>query len=95
MNKHQKIYCDTYYNGKIPRTNKGKAEYEMLGLITDAIVVYFPDGPKTFRVTEDDCNIPEGRISVRVLASNLTLWNSRGYKIQNLTSLKERNCRVN
>lgn len=94
MNKWQKIYCETYYNGKLPRTNKGKAEYEMLGLIKDAVIVHFPDGPQTLRVTEDDCNIPEGRISVRVLASNLTLWQDRGYKIQTLNIVEERDCRV-
>ena len=31
--------------------------------------------------TKDDCNMPEGLISVSVLASNLALWIGRGYKI--------------
>lgn len=91
MNKWQQKYCDEYYNGKMPRSKHGKADMELLGKIKDTVTVEFPDfngangfipaHTDTYVVTEDDCNIPQGRISVTVLISNLNLWISRGYKI--------------
>ena len=91
MNKWQQKYCDEYYKGKMPRNKQGKADVELLGKIKDTVTVEFPDfngangyipaHTDTYVVTEDDCNIPQGRISVVVLISNLNLWMSRGYKI--------------
>lgn len=87
MNKWQKKYCDEYYNGKMPRSKVDKKKFELLGLVKDVVIVEFPEcnghpaHTETLVVTEDDCNIPEGIISVSVLASNLILWTSRGYKI--------------
>ena len=87
MNKWQEKYCEEYYDGKMPRSKQGKYEFELLGKIKDTVTVEFPEfngksaHAETYTVTEDDCNIPEGKISVCVLASNLTLWLSRGQKI--------------
>lgn len=81
MNEYQKIYCDTYYGGKKPRTKIGKHEYELLGNIKSYVIVNLPGGPKELKVTSYDNNIPEGIISVCTLATNLTLWLSRGYKV--------------
>lgn len=92
MNKWQKKYCDEYCGGKKPRSKSGLAEFNMLGNIKDYVIVNFPDfngengftpaHTETYKVTLDDCDIPNGKISVTVLASNLTLWASRGYTIQ-------------
>lgn len=91
LNKWQKYYIDSMYDGKMPRSKCGKEELAALGQINNKVIVHFPDftGIRGFQpahteeyiVTEYDCNMPEGRISVEVLAANLTLWGSRGYKI--------------
>lgn len=82
MNNWQKVYCDTYFNGKKPRTNQGKHDVELLGMVKSEVSVEFADGSKKiFVVTADDCDMPNGKISVRVLVSNLNLWLSRGYKV--------------
>lgn len=91
MNKWQQIYCDIYYNGKMPRTKAGKESVELLGKVKSQITVEFPDfngangfkpaHKETYIITANECNMPEGKISVSVLASNLSLWLSRGYKI--------------
>lgn len=91
MNKWQEKYCNEYYNGKIPRSKKGKEDYEFLGKIKSKVTVEFPEfngangiipaHTDTYIVTENDCNIPEGKISVTILIGNLKLWMSRGYKI--------------
>lgn len=87
MNKWQKIYCDGLYNGKVPKTKRGKEEFELLGNIKSTVTVDFPernDKPArtdTYIVTEDDCDIPNGKISVSVLASNLSFWSFNGYKV--------------
>ena len=91
MNRWQQVYCDTYYNGKMPRIKQGKQDFELLGKIKEKVIVEFPDfngvngfipaHTDTYLVTEDECNIPKGKISVTVLVSNLNLWLSRGYKI--------------
>ena len=91
MNRWQKVYCDTYHNGKTPRTKQGKADVELLGKIKSQVTVEFPDfngangfkpaHTETYTVTENECNMPNGKISVSVLISNLNLWLSRGYKI--------------
>ena len=81
MNKWQKKYCDEYYNGKMPRSKQGKADMELLGQIKETVTVEFANRTETFTVTEDDCDIPNGKISVPVLVSNLNLWLSRGQKI--------------
>ena len=92
MNKWQKKYCDEYYNGKKPRSKVGKEEYELLGQVKEKVIVEFPDfngangfipaHTEIYEVTEDYCNIPEGKISATVLAGNLSLWLSRGYNIK-------------
>ena len=91
MNKWQKVYCDTYYNGKMPRSKSGKADVELLGKIKSKVIVDFPchnstNGfeparTETYIVTENECDMPNGMISVCVLISNLNLWLSRGYKV--------------
>jgi len=81
MNRWQTKYCDKYYNGKMPRSKQGKADIELLGQIKDTITVELPSETVTLVVTEDDCDIPNGKISVAVLISNLNLWLSRGHKI--------------
>lgn len=92
MNKWQKIYCDEYYNGKIPRNKIGKEEFELLGNVKEKVIVHFPaftgatgfipERTETLIVTEKECNVPKGIISVSVLASNLRLWISRNQKIE-------------
>lgn len=81
MNRWQEVYCNEYHNGKMPRTKQGKSDVELLGKIKSQVRVEFPDKTETLIVTEDDCDIPNGKISVSVLISNLNLWLSRGYKI--------------
>ena len=81
MNKWQQKYCDEYYNGKMPRSKQGKADMELLGKIKETVTVELPSETVTLVVTEDDCDIPNGKISVSVLVSNLNLWLFRGYKI--------------
>ena len=81
MNRWQEVYCNEYHNGKMPRTKQGKADVELLGKVKSQVRVEFPDRTETLIVTENDCDIPNGKISVSVLISNLNLWLSRGYKI--------------
>ena len=87
MNKWQQVYCDTYYKGKMPRSKQGKADVELLGKIKSQVRVEFPEfnnepaRTETYIVTENECDIPNKKISVSVLVSNLNLWLSRGYKI--------------
>jgi len=91
MNKWQEYYINKYHDGKMPRTKKGRRNVQMLEKIRSQVIVEFPDfhgangfipaHTETFVVTETDCNIPEGRISVTVLLSNLPLWASRECKI--------------
>ena len=92
-NKWQEYYKDILYDGKMPRTKQGKAEYAFLGKVKDSVTVHFPEfhspivsqchpaETKTFKVSFDECNIPDGIISVLVLASNLILWTERKYQI--------------
>ncbi len=91
LNKWQQHYIDTYYDGKMPRSKNGKRELDLLGNVKDAVTVHFPDfngihglipaHTEKLRVELDKSNIPEGIISVEVLAGNLTLWTDRGYQI--------------
>lgn len=82
MNKWQTVYCNEDYNGKAPRTKIGKEKLELLGQVKETVTVEFPEGrAETYIVTENDCDMPNGKISVSVLASNLVLWTARGYKI--------------
>lgn len=92
-NKWQEYYADILYGGKMPSTKQGKEEYEFLGKVKDSVTVHFPEfhSPilsqchpaeiRTFKVSFDECNIPNGIISVLVLVSNLTFWTERGYQI--------------
>ncbi len=88
MNKWQKQYCDELYKGKMPRDSVGKQEYALLERVRSNVCVSFPDfngnpaHDETYEVTLTDCEIPHGKISVNVLASNLRLWLSRGYAIK-------------
>lgn len=91
MNQWQQKYCDIYYSGKKPRSKVGKEEFELLGQVKNYVTIEFPDfhgangfqpaHSETYEVTLDACDMPNGKISVSVLASNLRLWTSRGYKI--------------
>ena len=93
MNKWQKIYCDTYYNGKKPRSKQGKHEFELLGKITTSITVHFPafQSPipsqcspartETYVLDETTINVPKGIVNPQFIAGNLALWESRDYQI--------------
>ena len=93
MNEWQKHYVNELYDGKKPRSKRGKLELELLGKVREKITVHFPEfhspvksqnSPahnETYVVTFDECNMPEGKISVLALASNLSLWTERGYGI--------------
>mgnify|MGYP003309420572 CR=1 FL=1 len=91
MNRWQEYYIKKYHNGKMPRTKKGKRNIQILEKIKSKVTVNFPDfygeygfvpaHKETFVVTETDCNIPEGRISVTALLINLPLWVSMECKI--------------
>lgn len=86
MNKWQKHFIDTYYNGKKPRDAQGRFKFNALGEVKDSVTVYYPDETETFSVVleDKDCNMPNGIISANVLASNLYLWASRGYRIETI-----------
>ena len=91
MNNWQKVYCDTYYDGKLPKDKSGKEDMKLLGQIKSKVIVEFPDfngvngfkpaHTETYVVTENECDMPNGKISVSMLISNLNLWISRGYKV--------------
>ena len=91
-NRWQKYYRNTLYGGRMPGSKTGKTEYELLGNVRKTVTVHFPERvlptgkteperDEKYTVTLDDCNMPEGRISVEVLSANLTLWTLRGYGI--------------
>lgn len=92
MNKWQKQYCDEYYKGKTPRDSVGKEEFTLLGDVRSHVCVSFPafkglhgETPahdETYEVTLTECDMPNGKISARVLAANLRLWLSRGYAVK-------------
>lgn len=84
MNKWQKIYCETYYEGKMPRTKYGKWAMDILSQMGDKVIIHFPNRTETYTITEYECDMPNGKISVRVLVANLELWISRGYKIETI-----------
>lgn len=81
MNKWQTKYCEEYFNGKMPRTARGKEDVQLLGMVKSSVTVHLPNGTQTYVVTEDDCDMPNGKISVRVLANNLSFWLQNGYRI--------------
>ena len=81
-NKWQKHYRENIYDGRLPQWGVGREEYDLLGDIGDTVTVCFPAGEDTFRVTFEDCDIPNGVISVQVLSSNLRLWSERGHEIR-------------
>ena len=37
MNRWQKVYCETYYNGRAPRDAQGKCDVKMLATIKNKI----------------------------------------------------------
>lgn len=90
-NKWQKAYCDIYFKGKSPRTKQGKIDMDLLSKVKSIVTVQFPDftgingfvpaHTETYTITEKECDMPNGKISVGVLVSNLSLWLSRGYKV--------------
>ena len=88
MNRWQKIYCDTYYNGKTPRSAVGRKEFELLGPIKDQITVHFPETKKeiaktkTFVITEIEDNIPDGMIAAKTLGPQLFSWYTKGYQVE-------------
>jgi len=87
MNKWQTAYCNEYYNGKMPRSKEGKRKLELLEQVKETVTVEYPEingtpaHTETYQVTEDDCDMPNGKISVSVLLSNLTYWSFRGFKV--------------
>ena len=91
MNRWQQVYCDTYYDGKVPRTKRGKMDMALLEKVKSQVTVEIPDfegvrgfvpaHKETYTVTENDCDMPNGKISVCVLVGNLDLWLSRGWKV--------------
>ena len=90
LTKYQMEYIDKVYDGKMPRDKAGKEELILLGnLVGDKICVHFPDfngtpaHEKTFEIA-DEGDMPNGKISIDVLAGNLSLWVLRGYKIDYL-----------
>lgn len=90
MNKWQERYKELI-GGKVPSRGRERDEFNLLSGMKENVIVEFPDfnGVNGFKpahteeyiITMNDCNMPEGVISVEILASNLYLWNSRGYKI--------------
>lgn len=84
MNKYQKIYCDIYYNGKMPKTKIGKEEFNLLGKCENFVTVNygekFGNKVETYWIS-DECNMPEGKIDVHTLASNLRFWTFKGFEI--------------
>lgn len=91
LNKWQKQYIDEYHDGKMPRRKVEKQRLNLLGKVKNYVIVDFPDfnGAEGFKpahtekyeVTLTECDIPNGKISVRNLAANLDLWLSRGYTV--------------
>ena len=91
MNRWQKVYCDNYYKGNFPHTKEGIYDMKLLSGIKSKVAVEYPDfngingfipaHTEILTITENDCDIPNGKISVTVLVSNLKLWMSRGCKI--------------
>ena len=85
MNKWQKVYCDIYYDGKEPKTKRGEKRHGTS--CKNKVIVTFPkidkfprfevDHINTFIVTENDCDMPNGKISVIGLVENLEFWDSR------------------
>ena len=43
--------------------------------------IVIPKHTDTYTITEDECDILNGKISVQVLTANLILWTARGYQI--------------
>ena len=91
MNKWQEKYCETYYECKTPNTKLGKEEFEYLGVVGNTVTVHFPDfkgingfkpaHTETYTITLDECDMPNGKIDVCTLASNLRFWIFRGYEV--------------
>lgn len=91
MNKWQKKYVEKCCGGRKPRTNDEKTELALLGKVKDYIIIDFPnystpDGMvkahrEKYLVTMSDCDIPNGKMSVSILATNLRIWLSRGYSV--------------
>ena len=88
MNKWQQAYCNIY---GYPQSKATREAVKLLGEVKEKVTVHFPDfngiqgfkpaHTETYMVTMEDCNMPAGKISVSVLASNLPLWLSRGYEV--------------
>ena len=85
MNRFQQKYCDTCYEGKKPKDKIGKLEFELLGnMKSNRIRVRHPafsfpgfeTSPERVEelVVNEECDIPNGKINVEVLASNLRFW---------------------
>ena len=82
MNRFQEIYINLDCNGEVPDSQKEKTIYDVLGNIKENIIVHFPTKNETYQVTENDCDMPNGKISVRVLSRNIPLWTIREYEIE-------------
>ena len=89
MNRWQEVFCNIYYEGKVPTSKIGKEEYDLLGEMSGAPVakvsVRIPGKAlEVYRITEYDCDMPKGKISVSVLASNLRFWKFRGWEVKSV-----------
>ena len=88
LNKWQEAYLRIYYDGKMPRNKEGKKELEVLGGMKEKVIIDFPAmGEKPahteeYIIRDGDCDMPNGYISVEILASNLTYWNFRGFTVR-------------
>lgn len=88
LNRWQLHYIDTCWHGRMPKDRSG---VNRLGLVHETVTVDFPDTnglngfvpahSKTFVVTPDHDDVPNGIIRVRTLVANLDLWEYRGYTI--------------
>ena len=83
INKWQKKYCEVYYKGKVPKSKIGKYEYDLLGDVKDYVIVTYDNGKRVeLEVTLDECDIPNNKINVETLASNLRFWKFNGFLVQ-------------
>lgn len=88
LNKWQQAYIRIYFDGKMPRSKSDKEELRLLGEMKEKVIIDFPSmGEKPahteeYIIRDGDCDMPNGYISVEILASNLTYWNFRGFTVR-------------
>jgi hypothetical protein len=67
LNEYQRHYVKEFCGGRRPRSATRKRDMELLGKVKDKVIIHFPDHNETYRVTLNDCDIPNGIISVEAL----------------------------